>query len=60
MASVKFSETCVSVHPVVETSGWTKTLHPYAAPRHTCMTTAATAMSQRLLVIRNKTTGVGL
>src|SRR3954447_11407662 len=52
MAIVKLSETWVSVQPVIATSGATNTLHPYAAPRQICITTAATAISQRLVVIR--------
>jgi len=52
IASVKFSDTSVSVQLVIEMSGVTKTLHPYAAPRQICMTTAATAMSHLLEVMR--------
>jgi hypothetical protein len=41
-------ETSVSVQPVAAMSGATKTLHPYAAPRQICITTAATAIHHRL------------
>src|SRR3954452_263869 len=53
IARVKLREICVSVQPVSAASGDTKTLHPYAAPRQTCMTTAAAAMAQRLTVIES-------
>src|SRR5664279_2737676 len=47
-ATVKFNDTWVSVQCWLDTSGLTNTLHPYTAPRHTCMSTAATAINQRL------------
>src|SRR5581483_4193314 len=48
MASVKVSETDLSAQCSDAISGFTKTLQPYTAPRQICMTTAATAISQRL------------